>query len=123
MGARRCRLGAGVCSDAATCVAVQGVAWLHAKGRAHCDLKGANFRVKLSPRGSVKVEHVTIVDMGFSVKHTGELSVPYCHAFQPWHSLDDAYAVKAPHIRCKHPTLRFSHGLIIAEIAAEQNAH
>ena len=58
-------------------MALQALEWLHEKGRAHCDLKVDNLRIRPGKeRGTIC--HVTLLDMGGSVKFAGQLSVRCC---------------------------------------------
>lgn len=51
----------------------QGVQGLHAKGRAHCDLKPQNIMVQLSPEG--KVLSCVVHDLEGSIVHNGKKTV------------------------------------------------
>ena len=58
-------------------VALQALDWLHGQGRGHCDLKVDNLRIRPGKeRGTIC--HVTLLDMGGSVKFAGLLSVQRC---------------------------------------------
>lgn len=50
---------------------LQALDWLHYVGRAHCDLKLSNMKVRLTP-DKTTFEHVTVLDLGGSVKYRGE---------------------------------------------------
>ena len=50
---------------------LQGLLSLHCKGRAHCDVKPDNIRVRLA--GSSTLAGCTLVDLGGSVDYSGEL--------------------------------------------------
>ena len=49
---------------------LQGPLSLHCKGRAHCDVKPDNIRVRLAANGTLSC---TLVDLGGSVDYSGEL--------------------------------------------------
>ncbi len=58
-------------------VALQALEWLHGQGRAHCDLKVDNLRIwPRKERGTIC--HVTLLDMGGSVKFAGQFSAQCC---------------------------------------------
>ena len=50
---------------------LQALEWLHEKGRAHSDLKVDNLRV-CPGREPGTIAHVTLLDMGGSVKFAGQ---------------------------------------------------
>ena len=52
-------------------VLLQGLEWLHKRGRAFCDLKPDNIRVQMGQQPGT-FAHVTLVDLGGSVKFKGE---------------------------------------------------
>ena len=53
------------------CVLVlQGLLSLHRQGRAHCDVKPDNIRVRLAANGTLA--DCTLVDLGGSVDYSGE---------------------------------------------------
>ena len=52
-------------------LSLQGLQWLHERGRAFCDLKPENIRVQMG-RQPGTFAHVTLVDLGGSVKFKGE---------------------------------------------------
>ena len=49
---------------------LQGLLSLHGKGRAHCDVKPDNIRVRLAADGTLA--DCTLVDLGGSVDYSGE---------------------------------------------------
>ena len=51
---------------------MQALEWLHAGGRAHCDIKPANIRLAVDDKSGAITE-LTLVDFGSSVKFTGKL--------------------------------------------------
>ena len=50
---------------------LQALEWLHKRGRAFCDLKPDNIRVQMGQQPGT-FAHVTLVDLGGSVKFKGE---------------------------------------------------
>ena len=50
--------------------ALQALAGLHDKGRAHCDAKVSQLRVKMAGKGALQA--VVVTDLGGSVKYRGQ---------------------------------------------------
>ena len=57
-----------VCSTMLLCL--QGLQWLHKRGRAICDLKPDNIRVQMGQQPGT-FGHVTLIDLGGSIKFKG----------------------------------------------------
>ena len=60
---------------------LQGLEWLHKRGRAICDLKPDNIRVQMGQQPGT-FAHVTLIDLGGSVKYKGECEVQGSNAVQ-----------------------------------------
>ena len=54
-----------------TLLSLQALEWLHKRGRAFCDLKPDNIRVQMGQQPGT-FGHVTLIDLGGSVKFKGE---------------------------------------------------
>ncbi|KAL0056015.1 hypothetical protein WJX82_006718 [Trebouxia sp. C0006] len=70
--------------------AAKAVDWLHARGRAHCDVKGENLRITVSQDG-IEVQ-VKVIDFGCSVKYRGLKK----HAWKAGLHLGCSYDMAAP---------------------------
>lgn len=51
---------------------LQGVVWLAKRGRAHCDIKVDNIRIKVGDDGTIC--GLKVIDLGGSIKYKGKVS-------------------------------------------------